>query len=90
MAMTACYAGPVFNVLMGLGLGFLRLCSARSVASVAVVVSPNELAGACIIVVNCLGLIVMGVLYRGALPRWYGGMLLGAYCVFLLVSLLTM
>ena len=33
MAMTACFAGPVFNVLMGLGLGFLRLCSMHSCLS---------------------------------------------------------
>ena len=90
MAMTACFAGPVFNVLMGLGLGFLRLCSARSVASVAVALRPSELAGACLIVANCVGLIVVGVLHRGWLPRWYGGVLLGAYGVFLVVSLSTL
>ena len=90
MAMTACYAGPVFNLLMGLGLGFLRLCDARKVASVPVQLRSSELMGAGIIVANSLGLMVMGVWHKGWLPRWYGGVLLGAYVVFLFVSLMAL
>ena len=90
MAMTACFASPVFNILMGLGLGFWRLCDARKVASVPVQLRPNEAAGAAVIVVSCLGLIGTGIVMRGWLPRWYGGVLLAMYAVFMGVSLLTL
>ena len=90
MAMTACYAGPVITLLMGMGLGFLNLCDARKVASVPVQLNRNELAGAVVIMLNCLGLIGTGVVMRGRLPRWYGGVLLAMYGVFMGVSLLML
>ncbi len=36
MAMTACFAGPIINLLMALSLGFMRLLSAEHVSSISV------------------------------------------------------
>lgn len=90
MAITACYAGPVFNVLVGLGLGFLswiRDYSKKGLSkSVSVELDATVAAGAAFIVLNSVGIIVIGLLNGNSLPAWYGKFMLFFYGVFLVVS----
>lgn len=90
MAMTACYAGPVFNILVGLGLGFLswiRDSSTKGMSkSVSVELDATVAAGAAFIVLNYVGIIVIGLLNGNSLPAWYGKFMLFFYGVFLVVS----
>lgn len=42
MAMTACFAGPIINLLMALSLGFMRLLSAEHLSSVPVQLAVSQ------------------------------------------------
>ncbi|DBA93227.1 TPA: hypothetical protein ACH3X2_003522 [Trebouxia sp. C0005] len=90
MAITACYAGPVFNILVGLGLGFLswiRDSSRQGLSkTVSVELDATVAAGAVFIVLNSVGIIVIGLLNGNSLPAWYGKSMLVFYGVFLVVS----
>ena len=87
MAITACFAGPMFNLLVALGVGFLWRCSEQRDGHVEVTLSWSEWTGAGFVILNSLGIMVVGLLYRGSLPGWYGGVQLGLYVVFLSTSL---
>ena len=41
MALTACYAGPVFNMLMGLGLGFISFIATQHRSSASLHAGPQ-------------------------------------------------
>lgn len=43
MAMTACFAGPIFNLLLALSLGFMRFLSAEHTSSVPVQLAVRDL-----------------------------------------------
>lgn len=90
MAITACYAGPVFNILVGLGLGFLSYTkfpnSKGSAKFVSVELDPTVAAGVFFIVLNSVGIIVIGLKNGNQLPAWYGKLMLVFYGVFLVTS----
>mmetsp|Transcript_8008 Transcript_8008/g.20483 ORF Transcript_8008/g.20483 Transcript_8008/m.20483 type:complete len:95 (-) Transcript_8008:377-661(-) len=71
MAITACYAGPVFNMLVGIGVGFATLLSAEGKHSTPVELSPGLLAGLSFLITNCILLIGFGVSLRPWSPRWH-------------------
>ena len=89
MAMTACYAGPLFNLLVGLGLGFLRALGASGVPlrtdlSTGAAVSAGFAAAMCLLV------LAGGVAARGRLPGSFGWALLALYATFLAASVLRL
>ncbi|BDA43166.1 probable mitochondrial sodium/calcium exchanger protein [Coccomyxa sp. Obi] len=90
MAMTACYAGPVFNLLVGAALGFIRLLASKGLASVQVQITENVVASCVCIIVMCVGVIGVGLTNKYHLPAKFGLLLIGMYIAYLTVSILLL
>ena len=86
MAITACFAGPIFNVLVGLGAGFLELLAARGARSVAVTLPPSLLVGFLFLVLNCVAVLAVGIVHKGRIPRSFGYAGFALYAAYLAVS----
>lgn len=87
MAMTACFAGPLFNMLVGLGLGFWALLQDTGAARTAVSMDPVVLVGCLFVMLNCAGLVGISLTHRQHLPAWCGGVMVGLYALYLSVVL---
>ena len=87
MAMTACFGGPLCNMLTGLGLGFLALLRASHAASAAVQLTPVTCANAVCLIGNCVAIVAVGVVHRWRVPRRYSLVLLCVYAVYLVINL---
>lgn len=98
MAITACFAGPMFNMLVGLSLGFLGLIrketgkipSALVDGGYPVELSTGLLTGFVILVANCCLLIGFGVGNKNAVPAWYGYVSFAMYGCYLVVSFILL
>lgn len=89
MALTACFAGPVFNILIGLGAGFSRLASETKESESAVKLNQETLTGLIFIMASTLCLVVMGVcVLKGRIPKEYGYATISLYGVYVVTSVL--
>ena len=87
MAMTACYAGPMFSMLVGLGVGFMRLLATGAGPVFPVVLSPMIFAGIAFLLVTSLSLLCTGILLNSRLPARFGILLLTLYLLYLTTSI---
>jgi sodium/potassium/calcium exchanger 6 len=88
MAMTACFAGPVFNILVGLGLGFSGLAAQTGKSSISVSVSTPIMSGFIFIIVNCICILLTGiVLGKGRIETYYGYIAVAIYTIYLITSI---
>jgi sodium/potassium/calcium exchanger 6 len=88
MAMTACFAGPLFNILVGLGLGFSSLAAQTGKVEFAVSLSPSVVTGFLFIIANAGTIIFTGLLLgQGKIPVKYGYIALTLYTIYLVTSI---
>lgn len=88
MAMTACFAGPVFSMLVGLGVGFYSLAAETGVTQREVILSPSVLTGFAFIAVNAVNIIAAGVLFgKGRITRRYAYIPLTLYTIYVITSI---
>ncbi len=84
MAMTACFAGPLFNILMGLGIGFALYFRSTGLSEQALDLDLIPAIGALFALLNCLFLTFIAVWHRGRLPAMFGWVTIGWYGVYML------
>jgi sodium/potassium/calcium exchanger 6 len=90
MAMTASFAGPVFNILVGLGIGFSILIQTGNHGEPIPVSLNNPLrVGFLFAVLNGVLVIVSGTcIGKGTIPKKYGYAAIALYVVYAVVTLM--
>jgi len=87
MAMTACFAGPIFNIFLGLGLGFRSLQSQTGKEYSAVSLSPPIVSGFVFIILNCATILVVGTFIgKGRIETYYGYVAVTLYAIYVVTS----
>jgi len=88
MAMTACFAGPVFNILIGLGLGFSSLSAQTGKAESAVSLSAPVVTGFVFVILNCISILATGMAGgKSRIETYYGYIALALYTIYLITSI---
>jgi sodium/potassium/calcium exchanger 6 len=71
MAITACFAAPLFNILISLSMGFSSLLHKLGTSSVAVSLTPEVLLGGCFLMGYNLTIVLVGRCCGQRLPAWF-------------------
>jgi solute carrier family 24 (sodium/potassium/calcium exchanger), member 6 len=89
MAITACFAGPVFNFLIGLGLGFSALQGMTGTKEIPVELPPSLVMGFLFSCINCVLIAVLGLCWGGRLKKEFGYAALVLYTAYAVTSVLV-
>merc|ERR1719329_702299 len=88
MAITACFAGPIFNILIGLACGFTALRHLQEKDEIEVELSPSITLGFLFLILNSMLIVGTGLfLCNGIIPRTYGYFALALYSIYIFVSI---
>ena len=89
MAITACYAGPIFNMLIGLGAGFTVLAGQTGENQKEVELTASIDCGFIFLVLNSVMVITTGTLItRQRIPPSFGYVAIAVYTTYLTTSLI--
>eukprot|EP00587_Corethron_hystrix_P001732 CAMPEP_0113310300 /NCGR_PEP_ID=MMETSP0010_2-20120614/8000_1 /TAXON_ID=216773 ORGANISM="Corethron hystrix, Strain 308" /NCGR_SAMPLE_ID=MMETSP0010_2 /ASSEMBLY_ACC=CAM_ASM_000155 /LENGTH=796 /DNA_ID=CAMNT_0000165727 /DNA_START=302 /DNA_END=2692 /DNA_ORIENTATION=- /assembly_acc=CAM_ASM_000155 len=90
MAMTACFAGPLFNMLVGIGVGFSMIRETTHRDSKSVELNKSIKVGFLFLVLNCLLIVFVGlVMNNNRIPQYYGYIALVLYAMYIIISIVT-
>lgn len=83
MSMAACFAGPSFNLLIGLGCGLLsQKESLLSNDGLNITLMPSVKVGFICLIFNCVTTIICGLWNNGMIPKmWVSPILLKCHCL---------
>eukprot|EP00956_Cyclotella_meneghiniana_P013598 scaffold19744_cov71-Cyclotella_meneghiniana.AAC.4 len=88
MSMAACFAGPSFNLLIGLGSGLLSqkdtLMSDDGLNFISM--APSVRMGFVFLISNCILLIIIGVYNKGILPIWFANIFFAMYLCYMTMN----
>ena len=88
MATTACFAGPIFNLCVGLGLGFWVLMRRTGKDEIHVKLPSNIATGFWFTIANCFLIVFAGVVIgKGRIGKGYGYVGCIIYVVYVITSL---
>lgn len=87
MALTACFAGPVFNMLVGLGVGFATWLPNTPNGVAHVKLDQGLKVGFVMLAINCALVVATGVAMNGTIPKAFGFLSLSLYVVYMVLSL---
>lgn len=88
MATTACFAGPIFNMCVGLGFGFWMLLNHMGVDEIRVELPNNIAIGFWFTIANCVLIVLSGVVVgKGVIGRGYGYLACVLYVAYVAASL---
>lgn len=87
MSMAACFAGPSFNLLVGLGFGLLtQKESLMSAEGLNVTMMPTVRTGFIFLMTNCIAAIVSSLYHGGIIPKMHGYVFWTFYFAYLSMS----
>mmetsp|Transcript_4850 Transcript_4850/g.7364 ORF Transcript_4850/g.7364 Transcript_4850/m.7364 type:complete len:119 (+) Transcript_4850:1552-1908(+) len=87
MSMAACFAGPSFNLLVGLGFGLLtQKESLMSAEGLNVTMMPTVRTGFIFLITNCIAAIVSSLYHGGIIPKMHGYVFWTFYFAYLSMS----
>ena len=85
--MAACFAGPSFNLLVGLGFGLLtQKESLMSAEGLNVTMMPTVRTGFIFLITNCIAAIVSSLYHGGIIPKMHGYVFWTFYFAYLSMS----
>jgi len=87
MSMAACFAGPTFNLLVGLGCGLLTQKEALlSNDGLPISLMPSVQTGFVFLICNCVVTVFVGVWNKGVIPKMHGYIFWAAYLAYMTMS----
>eukprot|EP00957_Ditylum_brightwellii_P024097 1817401-Ditylum_brightwellii.AAC.1 len=89
MAVTACFATPVFNLLMGLGIAFSIARKVMDTKQIYVELTPTLNVGFLFLFLNCALVMAFGLIFgrEGIIPKQFGYLAITVYTTYVITSL---